>query len=356
MKKSISIVLLAVLFGGLVFVGCGSENSGGLTEDGLPIIRVATLGQQLSLPMHYISKQGWDVENGFKLDITTFSQGTGINEALGSGLVDVATIGAAAVSSCSVYDAVYLFSHEDSSAGQQAMIRKDSDIAKARGITAGYEDVLGSPESVKDARILLPMGTGAHMLVSVYLDIIGLTEEDVTLINMDTAASYQAFVSGEGDICLTAYPTADNFIASDYEVAFSMISTDTPYYDNIVASKAFYEDAEKREALVALAVQLMRCAEEFNGSDDITMDSMMEWYGINGQQVNKEDIAHQVLSRPFFTYDDYKSLDTTRSFKETTDFYALVGNISPEDKDKVYANIKTDVLESALVKYEEMYR
>ena len=95
----------------------------------LVTIRVSTLAQQLSIPMHYISKMGWDVENGFKLEITTFAQGSGINEALGSGLVDVFTIGAAGVSSCSVYDAVYLFSHCDSGAGQQFMIRADSDIA-----------------------------------------------------------------------------------------------------------------------------------------------------------------------------------------------------------------------------------
>ena len=64
-------------------------------------IRVSGLNQQLSLPLWYIHEQGWDVENGFNLELTVFAQGSGINEALGSGLVDVFTIGAAGISSCS---------------------------------------------------------------------------------------------------------------------------------------------------------------------------------------------------------------------------------------------------------------
>ena len=54
-------------------------------------IRVSGLNQQLSLPLWYIHEQGWDVENGFNLELTVFAQGSGINEALGSGLVDVFT-------------------------------------------------------------------------------------------------------------------------------------------------------------------------------------------------------------------------------------------------------------------------
>lgn len=64
-------------------------------------IRVSGLNQQLSLPLWYIHEQGWDVENGFNLELTVFAQGSGINEALGSGLVDVLPIGAARISSCS---------------------------------------------------------------------------------------------------------------------------------------------------------------------------------------------------------------------------------------------------------------
>ena len=111
------------------------------------------------------------------------------------GLVDVCTIGAAGINSCSVYDAVYLFSHEDSAAGQNCYVRKDSAIAKETGYLEDYPDVLGSPETIKGATILLPMGTGNQAEIDTYLELLGLTEEDVSLVNMDTAPAYQAFVS-----------------------------------------------------------------------------------------------------------------------------------------------------------------
>lgn len=358
MKKFLAICLSLAMVMGLL-TGCGQSSSSSSSSsdsgsDDLPVIRVATLAQQLSLPMYYISEQGWDVENGFKLEITTFSQGTGINEALGSNLVDVATIGAAAVSSCSIYDAMYILSHEDSGAGQQCMVRSDSDIAQVSGYVADRPDLLGSPETLMGAEILLPMGTGSQMLVNTYLSYFGLTESDVTLINMDNAAAYQAFVSGEGDMCLTCYPTADSFTADQYSVAFSMNSCSVPYYDNVIASRNFYDSEDGQDLLVALTVQLMRCAEEFK-DDEIIMASMMDWYEVNAQEVDEESIAHQVLERPFFTYDDFMASDTSSSFKQTTEFYASIGNISDDEMTTVFNNIDTEILSLALTAYESQY-
>ena len=142
-------------------------------------IRVSGLNQQLSLPLWYIHEQGWDVENGFNLELTVFAQGSGINEALGSGLVDVFTIGAAGISSCSVYDAVYLYSHEDSGAGQNFVVRADSDIAQVKGELADYPEVYGSADTLRGKKFLLPMGTAAQILADVYLQQFGLTEDDV---------------------------------------------------------------------------------------------------------------------------------------------------------------------------------
>lgn len=333
------------------------ETAGGQSgsSEELVTLRVSTLAQQLSIPMYYIQKMGWDTENGFKLDISTFMQGSGINEALGSGLVDVFTIGAAGISSCSVYDAVYLFSHTDSGAGQQFMIRADSDMAAVKGFNPEYPNIYGTPESVKDKSFLLPMGTAAQILVDMYLDVLGLTEDDVTLVNMDDTAAYQAFVSGQSDFAKTSYPTADSYDPSQYLVACSMNNLDCPYYDNILCSREAFEDESKREALVALCVQLIRAADAFQ-DDKVLMDTMMEWYEINGQTADADTIEHQVLERPFFTYDDLTSIDYTSSFKLLAEFYATVGNISDQDLEKVYANMDNTIIKEALEIYAANYK
>ena len=366
MRKRRACLVALVMTAVMALAGCGGGSGGGTdTTDGqssgnggsdgeLVTIRVATLAQQLSLPMYYISEQGWDEENGFKLEITTFSQGTGINEALGSGLVDVCTIGAAGINSCSVYDAVYLFSHEDSAAGQNCYVRKDSAIAKETGYLEDYPDVLGSPETIKGATILLPMGTGNQAEIDTYLELLGLTEEDVSLVNMDTAPAYQAFVSGEGDMCMTAYPTADEFDPDEYVLAFSMNSIDFPYYDNIIVSREFFDNEANHDALVNLSTQILRAAQAFQ-DDELLMDVMMEWYELNGQNVDEESVAHQTLERPFFTYEDFNSVDTTASFRNMAEFYASIGNISDEDLERVFANMDDTIIQEALQLYEETY-
>ena len=70
---------------------------------------------------------------------------------------------------------------------------------------------------------------------------------------------------------------------------------------------------------------------------------------------NPDEIEHQVLERPFFTYDDLTTIDSTASFKMIADFYAVVGNISDEDLEKVYKNMDDTVIKEALEAYAADY-
>lgn len=373
MKKMISVMLaLGILSGALA--GCGAAKTetnpaqtqsvaagaGEVKEtdkakeadkEELTVIRAAVMPQQLGLPLYYISKNGWDVENGFKLELTTFQSGAPMNEALGAGLWDVATIGAAGVLSCSVYDAVHILSHEDSSGGIDFMIRPDSEIASVKGYNPDYPDVYGSPETIKNAMFMFPIGSGHHLLLGEYLKIMGLNEEDISMVNMDHAEGYQAFVSGQGDVSATAYPTTDTYLEEGYISAVNMNTAKCPYYDNIVVNRKFYEDSKGQEALVALLTQMLRCADEFQ-DEEALLDAMVEWYQVNGQEVEREGIRNQVLERPFLTVADYKSSDTTASFRRMAEFFASIDKITQEDLEKVLGNIKPELLEQAIEKYE----
>lgn len=373
MKKMISVMLaLGILSGALA--GCGAAKTetnpaqtqsvatgaGEVKEtdkakeadkEELTVIRAAVMPQQLGLPLYYISKNGWDVENGFKLELTTFQSGAPMNEALGAGLWDIATIGAAGVLSCSVYDAVHILSHEDSSGGIDFMIRPDSEIASVKGYNPDYPDVYGSPETIKNAMFMFPIGSGHHLLLGEYLKIMGLNEEDISMVNMDHAEGYQAFVSGQGDVSATAYPTTDTYLEEGYISAVNMNTAKCPYYDNIVVNRKFYEDPKGQEGLVALLTQMLRCADEFQ-DEEALLDAMVEWYQVNGQEVEREGIRNQVLERPFLTVADYKSSDTTASFRRMAEFFASIDKITQEDLEKVLGNIKPELLEQAIEKYE----
>ena len=82
---------------------------------------------------------------------------------------------------------------------------------------------------------------------------------------------------------------------------------------------------------------------------------MMAWYELNGQTVDRDTIEHQVLERPFFTYEDLSSIDATASFKIMAEFYATIGNITEEDLEHVFANMDDTIINEALTVYAETY-
>lgn len=369
MKRIFALMLALVMALGLCACGAPNSKPGNTTtpppasspdapdtpapsSDELVTVRCGLLNQQLSIPLYYIKEQGWDVENGFKLELSPFAQGSGINEALGAGLIDVFTIGAAGVNSCCVYDALFLYSHANSGAGQQFMVRADSDIAQATNSLADYPDVLGSADTIRGKEFLLPMATTAQILADVYLQQFGLTEEDVTLINMsDDATCYQAFVSGEADFAKTSYPTADQY-SDEYAVACSMASLNVPFWDNVFASRDFFTN--HHDTLVAVLVQLIRAAEAFQ-DDQVLIDTMLAWYDECGVSVDAEAVTHQVLERPFFTYEELREIDRPSSFALIADFYEQVEIITSDQLDKVKANMDDAVIVEALDAYAAAY-
>ena len=361
MKKALCLFLVGCLLA-LSMAGCGNANtavssqaaanSASSPTSETQIIRVAVMPQQLSLPLYYISQKGWDVENGFKLELTTFQSGAPMNEALGANLWDVATIGAAGVLSCSVYDAVHIMSHEDSSAGLDFMVRADSKTAKVKGFLPEYPDMYGSPETIKGSTIILPIGSGHQLLLDTYLKAMGLTESDIKMVNMDHPSGYQAFISGQGDFSATAYPTTDDYTKKGYVSAVSMTSAKCPYYDNLVVNRKFYDNPANEKVLVALLTQMLRCADEFKDSDKL-LDAMIGWYKTNGQEVTPENVRDQVLKRPFFTVDDFRNSDTTASFKRMAEFFASTKQITQDDLTKVFNNIRPELLQKAIAAYKK---
>ena len=87
--------LLALCLVGQVFAAGGGEKKEAAKE--LPVLRVALIPWQLSLPTEYVVSQGWDVANGFKVETSVYPMGAPLLEAMGANLWDIAACGPAAV-------------------------------------------------------------------------------------------------------------------------------------------------------------------------------------------------------------------------------------------------------------------
>ncbi|HYE83755.1 MAG TPA: ABC transporter substrate-binding protein [Clostridia bacterium] len=359
MRKGISVLLVIILVLAM-FTGCTKPNSEPAAAPADPgaaapekkevkTIRVASLPSQISLPLYYISKQGWDVENGFKIDLTTFPSGAPVNEALGADLWDVSAIGAAAVMSVVGYDAIQIFSHVDAGEGINAMVRKDSPILKVKGYNPAYPEVYGDPETLKGATILLPVGSGSHFQISKWIEAMGLKETDVKLVHMDYAQGFQAFKAGEGDIVCTSYPFTPKLVAEGYVTASSMKTLNIPYFDNIVVNRKYYDG--NKDVLVSLMEQLLRAADVFRSDEELYVDAMMEWYKLNGQEMDKENVRAEVTKKPFVTSVEAKTHQIGASLKMQAQFMASIGKIKNEDLNKFDTNIKTEILEETVKRF-----
>lgn|GEM_PF-5501465 len=119
MKRVIVLLLTMVLSVG-VLAGCGGKSDTGNAGDSaskttqgeseesevLEVLRVAVIPVISSLPIQYIVDQGWDVENGFKIEKVVFSSGAPMGEALVSDLWDIGIMSAAGVFTTANYNGI----------------------------------------------------------------------------------------------------------------------------------------------------------------------------------------------------------------------------------------------------------
>ena len=73
----------------------------------------------------------------------------------------------------------------DESMTNSVLVRPDSPIAKVKGYNKDFPEVLGSPDTVKGKTFLTTTVSSAHYALSVWLRVLGLTEKDIVLKNMD---------------------------------------------------------------------------------------------------------------------------------------------------------------------------
>lgn len=368
MKRMTALILILALLGAGLY-GCASQSaapsetgSGSQAADGaeasdseagadsgeLEVIRVASLSRELAVPFYYMHEMGYDVENGFEIELSAYDSGALVNEAQAAGLWDVTAIGAAGVQSMVKYDCVHLYPHQDSAAGIEMLVRPDSDILSVKGYNPDYPDLYGSPETLKGKTILVAIGSGNHMLTSLWLNALGLKDEDVNLVHMEYAQGWQAFKNGEGDIYSSAFPWSITAADEGYVVAADFGSLGAQYTNNIFATREYY--SSHPDTLVKMIQQLARSCSELRDADLVT-EYALEWYHLNGNMISEEEARQQMTSQPFWGLETVgaEGFDSTASIKLQVEFMQAIGSITDEEAENVLNNsFKTDILQEAL--------
>ncbi len=260
-----------------------------------------------SLPTDYAMSEGlYESEYGLDINLMTFTSGPAINEALGSGEWDVAVYGGmpAILGSAANGSKIIGFTVNDIST-QQFWVRPDSEIASITGQIDGYPNLLGDADSWRGKTILCPVATTLHFALLTLLDTIGLTSDDVEIINMEVPQAYTAFKSGQGDILCSWDPITFGCPDEGWIMVGSGPDViDPPIPTVIMASESAL--AEKPEAVSEWLRSYYDYTEKFGGEENVeeVARQLVEWEEENGASISMENAIKLCALKPLIYYDE----------------------------------------------------
>ncbi|MDO5538836.1 MAG: NrtA/SsuA/CpmA family ABC transporter substrate-binding protein [Eubacteriales bacterium] len=274
----------------MILCACGNNNE--KSDAGQEVsasedytIRIATMTTGFPLPMHHANKTGVFEELGLKVEEEFFDNGPTINEAIASGDIDIAGVGGMpAVSGAIANNSKVIAWMEDDESSVQIYARNDSDIVSAgKGSIDGYPDIYGSAETWKGKSVVCAMGTSSQYTLLAVLETMGLTQDDIELINMEGVSGAAAFVAGTGDLYVGFNPQWSECYNNpdEYTCVATCADTDKKLNTVLIASEEFCENHP--DLVVKFLEGILKVQNDFYDDAKYYYESMYEWQNTFGE-------------------------------------------------------------------------
>lgn len=362
MKKIVALALALAMVLGLA--GCGSEPTPAETGSG-GTTALATSGQnvvQTAVPLLAGDQLGVWKDYGLEVSSTYYVSGPPQLEANPSGDWQIGWIGApAAITGIMTYNmkVIGLSGYDYSN---KAFCRADSPLAKA--LEGPIDETLGDADDWRGLTILVGRGTVLDADLMLMLEKLGLTEQDVNIVNSDLDKSYQAFISGSADVVFVSGTYTTMLEADDnYVCCHTMAGMDSAMSGTIIGEAnwlAENEDTVVKYLAGALEVLLWL-------HDEANQEQGAEWFS---QIMNEEfgietpmDVAlDSERMTEFPDLEFYESLCEVQKngltgmqneFGKFYDIQVAIGSRDAADRDAVIASVDCSYLEKAIELYKE---
>ncbi len=370
MKKFSALILVLCMV--LSLCACGGEPSTPAPEADndnteAALVDLPTSGQnvvQTAVPLIAGEQLGTWENFGLNVTRTHYVSGPPQLEANPSGDWNIGWIGApAAITGALAYN-MKVISLSGYDYSNKAFCRADSALAKAA--EGPISETLGTADDWKGLTILVGKGTVCDADLMFMLDRLGLTEEDVNIVNSDIDKGYQAFTSGSADVLFVSgtYTTMleEN---PDYVCCHTMGGMDAAMAGNIIAEAEWL--AENEDTVVkylAGALEILLWL-----GDDANQEQGAEWFS----QVMLEDfgtettveaaLASEKMTefRDLSYYEDLCKVQENgltgmqNEFAKFFDIQVAIGSRDAADRDAVIAAVDCSYLEKAIELYKSTH-
>ena len=241
MKKLISLALAGVM--ALSLAACGSTPSNtpastpasGSTSASTPASEPAEEFETVDLRVAYMPNMGsnsllatalnmgYFEQMGLNVTLTEFQGGPQEIAAMASGDIDISQIGHGAHALCIE--------------GQAKIFHLDC-TSLADAVVANTDKGISSIADLKGKTIAVSSGTSAEIILNLALASAGLTQDDVTLVEMDANGMVSAMVSGGVDACATWSPSTMTIANALGDKALTL-ATNNDYVDQVTFPSSF---------------------------------------------------------------------------------------------------------------------
>ena len=241
MKKLISLALAGVM--ALSLAACGSTPgstpastpASGSTSASTPASEPAEEFETVDLRVAYMPNMGsnsllatalnmgYFEQMGLNVTLTEYQGGPQEIAAMASGDIDISQIGHGAHALCIE--------------GQAKIFHLDC-TSLADAVVANTDKGINSIADLKGKTIAVSSGTSAEIILNLALASAGLTQDDVTLVEMDANGMVSAMVSGGVDACATWSPSTMTIANALGDKALTL-ATNNDYVDQVTFPSSF---------------------------------------------------------------------------------------------------------------------
>ena len=348
MKKFMALILAVVLVASLM-AGCGKSETPAATT-GKPestekadaseaqVLRVSVQPYLVSSMVQYIKDNQLAEKAGLNVEYYVFNNGAAINEAMGEW--DISITGGAFVYAMANYDCKLVGHQVDGTDGNYVCARKGDPLCDA---TTAEEKA----ECVRGKTFLTCIGTTGHYTLCKFLEYIGVSTDEVNIMNLEVANVYASWVAGEGDYAVLTEPYCYyDMDEMDTQIIDTLESVGGRLMESLVVTTDAYNN--RYDDVVKFISLIYQANDAMIADPDMGVQTILDWYTNCGQTQTEEGIRTMLEGKYLIGTEEASKITLGEYAVSYASFYNSQGLISDEGLENVKNSVASDVMADAL--------